>query len=169
MNESHTVRVMVCGNTDRTDDGAAVRAVGVLRQRLDADRRRDVHIERCGQLDILHLLDVPAGQAVIIVDAAVGVRAGRVVTIPLDDLIDRPYGPGPHSSHALPINQVLGVVNALTGAPLRGLFVGIGALDFSFGDGLSRPVSRALPKLVDAIAAAIDQFAPLRAEVAGKG
>lgn len=169
MNASHGVRVMVCGNVHRADDAAAIRAVGVLLARLHRRRGRLVHIERCGQLDIQHLLDVPVGMPIVIVDAAIGVRPGRVVTIPLDDLIDHPRGPAPHSSHALPINQVLGVANALAAQPLRGLFVGVGGLDFSFADRLSPPVARALPRFVDAIAAAIDQFAPLPSAGAGKG
>jgi hydrogenase maturation protease len=169
MTGSHGVRVMVCGNVHRADDGAAIRAVGVLMTRLSGRRGRHIDIERCGQLDIQQLLDVPIGKPIVIVDAAIGVRPGRVVTIPLDDLIDHPDGPAPNSSHALPINQVLGVANALASEPLRGVFVGVGGLDFSYGDGLSPPVARALPRFADAIMAAIDQFAPLPATPAGKG
>lgn len=168
MRGPHGVHVMVCGNIDRADDGAGIRAVGLLLARLSGRRGRHIIIERCGQLDIQHMLDVPVGMPIVIVDAAIGIPPGRVVTVPLDDLIDRPNGPSPHSSHALPINQVLGVANALAASPLRGVFVGVGARDFSFADRLSPPVARAMPRFVDAIAMAIDQFAPLRAVPAGK-
>lgn len=169
MRGPHGVHVMVCGNIDRADDGAGIRAVGLLLARLSGRRGRHIGIQRCGQLDIQHMLDVPVGTPIVIVDAAIGIPPGRVVTVALDDLIDHPDGPSPHSSHALPINQVLGVANALAASPLRGVFVGVGALDFSFADRLSPPVARAMPRFVDAIAAAVDQFAPLRAVPAGKG
>jgi hydrogenase maturation protease len=169
MTGTRGVHVMACGNIDRADDGAGCRALGLLLARLSDRRGRRIEIEQCGHLDIQRMLDVPAGTPIVIVDAAVGIRPGRVVTVPLDDLIDHPDGPSPHSSHVLPINQVLGVANALLASPLRGVFVGLGGGDFSFGDRLSPPVARAMPRFVDAIAAAIDQFAPLRAVPAGRG
>ena len=150
------VRLLVCGNSDRADDGAAIRAVGSLvagnRYRLG----RDLAVERCGQLEVQLLLFVPTGQAVIIVDAAVGVRPGRVVTASLEELMDHPRGPAPHSSHSLPINQLLGVANVLSDKPLRGLFVGIGGADFGFGEHLSSAVSRGLPRFVAAIDGAVE-------------
>lgn len=166
MSVSPAVRLLVCGNVDRADDGAAMRAVGTLLAGDAGRHRRELHIEHCGQLDILHLLDVPGGQRLLIVDAALGVRPGRVVTVDLDALIDHPHGPVPHSSHALPINQVLGVANVLAEVPLRGLFVGIGGTDFAFGERLSPAVARGLPRFVDAIASAIEQLLPV---VAGAG
>ena len=155
MNAAKSVHVLVCGNLDRADDGAALVAVRDLVRRR-ADRRR-VEFERCGELDIAHLIDLPAGQPVVIVDTAVGLRPGRVVTIPLDDLIDHPLGPVPHSSHALPINLVLGVANVLSATPLKGVFVGVGGLDFGYGSDLSAPVLRALPRFIAAREAAIEK------------
>ena len=162
------VRLLVCGNRDRADDGAALRAVGSLVARHRYRVGHDVAVERCGQLDVQHLLDVPTGQAIVIVDAAVGIAAGEVVTTSLEELIDHPLGPAPHSSHALPINQLLGVANVLSDKPLRGLFVGIGGDDFGLGDRLSSAVSRGLPGFVSAIEGAVEALLSAPA-LAGQG
>jgi hydrogenase maturation protease len=160
MSLPHGVRVVVCGNIHRADDGAAIRAVGLLLARGSYRRGHDIDVDRCGELSIEHLLDVPCGQPLVIVDAAVGVRPGRVVTAGLDQLIDHPNAAAPHSSHALPINQVLGVVNVLSDRPLNGLFVGIGGADFGYGQRLSPAVKRGLSRYIDAIEHAIELLQP---------
>jgi len=168
MKHTAPVRLLVCGNSDRADDGAALRAVRSLVARHHYRLGRDLAIEHCGELDVLHLLDVPTGQAIVIVDAAVGVAPGEVVTASLEDLIDFPDGPAPHSSHALPINQLLGVANVLADKPLRGLFVGIGGADFGFGQRLSAAVTRGLPDFIAAIDGAVERIlAPSEVVLAG--
>jgi hydrogenase maturation protease len=166
MRHNASVRLLVCGNSDRADDGAALRAVRSFLARRHYRVGRDVSVERCDQLDVLHLLDVPTGQAVVIVDTAIGVEPGEVVTTTLEELIDYPMGPSPHSSHALPINQLLGVANVLAEKPLEGLFVGIGGSDFGFGDHLSSPVVRGLPTFVSAIDHAVEALLPVPATAA---
>jgi hydrogenase maturation protease len=162
------VRLLVCGNADRADDGAAMRAVGALVARHHYRLGRDIAVQRCGELDVLHLLDVPTGQAIVIVDAAVGVAPGEVVTASLEELIDYPDGPAPYSSHALPINQLLGVANVLADKPLRGLFVGIGGTDFGFGERLSAAVASGLPNFIAAIDGAVVRLlAPSEVALAG--
>jgi hydrogenase maturation protease len=166
MKHAASVRLLVCGNSDRADDGAALRAVRSFIARRHYRIGRDVSVERCDQLDVLHLLDVPMGQAVVIVDAAIGVEPGEVVTTTLEELIDYPQGPSPHSSHSLPINQLLGVANVLAEKPLEGLFVGIGGSDFGFGERLSSPVAHALPTFVSAIDHAVEALLPVPAAAA---
>jgi hydrogenase maturation protease len=100
----------------------------------------------CGQLEIDHLLGAPAGRRIVICDAAAGVEPGQVVTLTFDELLANPHGPAPHSSHALPIDQVIGVSRALSQAPVDGVFVGVGGADFGFGEGLSAQVTAALPQ-----------------------
>lgn len=148
------VRLLACGNSHRRDDGAALWAVGLLQPRLRRGRCM-VEVTRCGQLDVQHLLDVPAGEPVVLLDAAVGVPAGEIVVRPLDELIDFPNGPAPHSSHALPANLVLGMANVLADKPLKGYFVGIGGADFGYGETLSEKVRLAMPAYVEAITEAI--------------
>jgi hydrogenase maturation protease len=135
--------LLVCGNADRRDDGAAL----VATRGLDATA--------CGQLDIDHILAAPAERPIVICDAASGVEAGRVVTLTFDELLANPRGPSPHSSHALPIDQVIGVARAIAGRSIEGVFVGIGGADFGFGKGLSAPVAAQLP----AFRAAIERVA----------
>jgi hydrogenase maturation protease len=131
--------LLACGNSDRRDDGAAIVAT------------RGLPAMHCGQLDIDHLLAAPAGVPIVICDAAAGVTPGVVVTRTFDELLANPRGPSPHSSHALPIDQVIGVARALSAAPIDGLFVGIGGADFGFGPGLSPAVEAALPEFRAAI------------------
>lgn len=134
--------LLACGNLDRRDDGAALRATAGL------------PAVACGQLDIDDLLGAPAGRSIVICDAAAGVPAGQVMTLSFDELLANPSGPSPHSSHALPIDQVIGVARALSDAPIDGVFVGIGGTDFGFGEGLSAAVEAALPSFRAAIEAA---------------
>jgi len=134
-----TVWLLCCGNADRRDDGAALVAT------------RGLAATQCGQLDIDHLLAAPAGVPIVICDAAAGVAPGVVVTKTFDELLANPRGPAPHSSHALPIDQVIGIARALADKPIDGLFVGIGGADFGFGCGLSPAVEAALPEFRAAI------------------
>jgi hydrogenase maturation protease len=153
------VRVLVCGNLDRCDDGAAIWAAAALAPVDGSQDGRPVDIQHVGQLDVVQMLDLGAGVPLVIIDTTVGVAAGEIVTVPLDRLLVQPRGPAPHSSHALPIDQVIGIARELSAAPIDGLFVGIGGADFGFGRFLSTPVRRALPDYIAAISAAIDQLA----------
>ena len=138
-NPPASVWLLACGNLDRRDDGAALTAT------------RGMPATQCGRLDIDHLLAAPAGVPIVICDAAAGVAPGVVVTKTFDELLANPRGPSPHSSHALPIDQVIGVARALSKKPIDGLFVGIGGADFGFGHGLSPAVETALPEFRAAI------------------
>jgi len=131
--------LLACGNLDRRDDGAALRATAGL------------PAVACGQLEIDDLLTAPAGHTIVICDAAAGVPAGKVTTLSFEELLANPRGPSPHSSHALPIDQVIGVARALAVAASIGFFVGIGGADFGFGEGLSAPVAAGLPAFRAAI------------------
>lgn len=155
---SPTARLLVCGNLDRCDDGAAIRAAESLLAGLPEDVRLGLDVRRCGQLDIDDLLDDSEPAPLLIVDAAIGVPAGAIVTRTFDELLADASGPAPHSSHALPIAQVVGVARHLSDDPVDGLFVGIGGADFGFGPTLSEPVRAALPAYVAAIGSAIGEL-----------
>jgi hydrogenase maturation protease len=151
-----TVRLLVCGERLRGDDAAAVLAV----EMLPPEVRAVAEIVEVGQLDVEALLDVPEGVAVIVADAAVGVAAGRVVTMPLAD-VARSTGSsaGPASSHSLPPDQVLALADEIRGSLPRGSFVGIGGAGFGYGDGLSELVATGLPAFASAIAEEIRRLA----------
>ena len=95
------VEVLVCGSPDRGDDGAAIAAAALIGEHAD-----DVRIQVVGSLDIDHLLAIPLDAGVVIVDAAVGIRAGRIVELPITGLIGREDRPRPRSSHALAFPEV---------------------------------------------------------------
>ena len=142
-----SLRLLVCGNADRGDDGAALRAVAHFLPRLGMTVLERLEVRRCQQLDALDLIDVPPSEAVVILDTVVGVPAGRIVTVPLDELAERCTGIAPRSSHALPIDQVLGLATAVRGSLPPGVFIGIGGKWFGFGELLSRAVREAIPDL----------------------
>ena len=149
-------RVLVCGNEDRCDDGAALWAANHLASGGNAnDDLHGIEIVRCGQLNVEDLLDRADGAPVLIVDTAVGVEPGRVVTLDFDTLLAHPRDIAPHSSHALPIDQVIGIARELSSTPVDGMFVGIGADDVGYGHRLSRPVRESMGEFVIAIQCAL--------------
>ncbi len=157
MNPEPRIRLLVCGTADRGDDGAALVAAATLLPTLDAFDRSALEVRRCGQLDVEDLLDLSPGVVGLILDTAVGVAPGCIVRIPFAELLAPVGKPAPRSSHALPIDQVLGLAAALDRMP-EGVFVGIGGRRFGFGQPLSRVVRAALPAYRDAILAEIENL-----------
>jgi hydrogenase maturation protease len=152
-----TLRLLVCGSADRGDDGAALRAVAHLLPRLDDDVRRQLEVRRCVQLDATDLIDVADGERCLVLDTVVGIEPGSVVELSLDALADRPTV-APRSSHALPIDQTLGVARAVRGELPPGSFVGIGGKWFGFGDVRSRSLRDGMAAFEQAIEAAILRY-----------
>jgi hydrogenase maturation protease len=155
--EPRRVRLLVCGNIERGDDGAAVTAVAGLLEDLPSGVSAVLDVRACEQVEIEDLLDVPPTTPCVIVDTVVGIPVGSVATIPLGDLPEHAgvEGPSARSSHILPIGQVVAVADILREEPMDGLFVGIGGGSFEFERALGAPVIEALPAFRDAIAAAI--------------
>ena len=161
------VRVLVCGERLRGDDAAAILAS----KALPADALSLAQLVEAGQLSVEALLDIPEGVALIVADAAIGVAAGEVVTLPLAVVSagTAPRGaaatpapaasPAPASSHSLPPDQVLALAEELRGSPLRGSFVGMGGEEFGLGEELSPAVAAGLPTFVAALAAEIRRLA----------
>jgi hydrogenase maturation protease len=150
------VEILACGAPDRGDDAVGLVVAEALRTSMPAGAR----VRVVGQLDVDDLLAVPAGGAVIVVDAATGVRGGHIVELPLSGLIGRDDRLRPRSSHALEFREVIGVADMIRGHPLDGRIVAVGGVRFSLGAGLSPSVVRAVPRMVAAIR---DAVARLRA------
>ena len=150
------VHVLICGEPLRGDDAAAPLAA----EMLPPDVLALATITELGQLGVEALLNVPADAAVVVADAAVGIPAGRIVVLPLED-VARPAGSGasPASSHTLPPDQVLALADEMRGWPLRGTFVGIGGAEFRFGEPPSEEVAAALPAFAAALADEIRRLA----------
>ncbi len=157
MSPSRPVWLLVCGNAERGDDGAALVTVSRLLGDLPPALRAVLEVRRSEQLDLEDLLAVPDGVACIVVDTVVGVAPGSVVTIPLHELPDRDAAAGPvsRSSHTLPIGHLVAMAAIMRERPLDGSFVGIGGRSFGFGRGLGRVVRAGLPAFGVAIEAAL--------------
>lgn len=155
-----SVRLLVCGNADRGDDGAALSAIATLLPTLPAPLLERIEVRRCGELRVEDLLEVSQGEVAIIVDAAVGIPPGHVVAIPLDDIAPAAGSPAPRSSHELPIDQVLSLAATLrTGGLPAGSFIGIGGRRFGYGRPLSRSVRLAMPGFQRMIASELARLA----------
>jgi hydrogenase maturation protease len=149
-----TIRLLVCGNADRGDDGAAVRAVAHVLPTLAPAVSRQLEVRRCSQLDVTDLIAVEPEEACLVLDTVVGVEPGAVIELELEELA-RIATIAPRSSHALPIGQVLGLARVLRGDLPRGRFIGIGGKWFGFGSTRSRALREAMPSFEHAIRAAI--------------
>jgi len=151
------VRLLVCGNTERGDDGAARVAVTGLLPGLPARLLADLDVRPCESLQLEDLLELPADCACVIVDAALGVIPGMVVTIALTDVPARDARTGPvaRSSHVLPIGQIVAMAEVMRGRRIDGYLVAIGGDTFGFGPGLGQHVRAGLPAFEAAIEAAL--------------
>jgi hydrogenase maturation protease len=152
------VRLLVCGNADRGDDGAALSAVAHVLPRLEPCLRQQLEVRRCPQLDATDLIDVRAEEACVVIDTVVGVEPGEVVELSLDELAMQ-AAVLPRSSHALPIGQVLGIAAAVRGSLPRGTFIGIGGKWFGFGELRSRALRDGMPAFERALEAEIEELA----------
>jgi hydrogenase maturation protease len=145
------VEILLCGSPDRGDDGAPVAAGPLIARWLPAD----VRLKVVDTLDIDALLAIPLGAGIVIVDTAIGIEPGAIVSIPLNGLIGR-EDLRARSAQALAFPEVIGLTEMLRGRPLPGRIVAIGAARFGMGKPLSRRVRRALPDVVRATLAAVD-------------
>ncbi len=146
----HTVRVIVCGNEDRGDDGVCAVAASELLPALPPGLRSRLDIRRSTELRVEDLVDLSPDATCLIVDAVAGVEPGRVVRLPLRELGERP-GFTPRSSHQLPIHLVVGLAGILRERPVDGTFVGLGGRDFGPGLPLSPVARAAVPALGEAM------------------
>ena len=147
------VRVVVLGNVNAGDDGAALRAMQTL-ERTDADI---VRAGRPGPL-LLDLLDTAA--PVVLVDVVrSGQAAGSIHRMSLADIVDSSVAVSGVSSHGFGPAEVLKLGAALDRQCPQGRFVGIEGDSFQAGDDLSPAVQAALPALVEAVQHAIDEAA----------
>jgi hydrogenase maturation protease len=144
------VRLIVCGNVDRGDDGAGPAAVSAMLPTLPRPMRARLDVRLANELRAEDLVELPPGGACVIVDAVAGIDPGRIIRLPLHELAAQP-GLSPRSSHQLPIHLALGLAGILRGRPVDGMFVGIGGLAFGYGASLSSAVGPAIAAFGEAI------------------
>jgi hydrogenase maturation protease len=154
-----SIRLLVCGNADRRDDGAGLAAAAATLPTLPRAVLERIEVRRCGQLNVDDLLDLPAGMAAVVVDAAVGIEPGEVVVLDLAEVAAHADAPAPHSSHELPPSVAISLAGTLRGSMPGGSFVGIGGGSFTFGRSLSRPVRTGLAAFRAALAAELTRLA----------
>jgi hydrogenase maturation protease len=147
-----TVRIVVCGNADRGDDGVALATVATLLPSLPRGLLAKLEVRRCLELRVEDLTDLPPGVDCLILDAVAGVEPGTVVRLPLRELAGRPPFT-PRSSHQLPIDLVVGLAGILRDVPVSGTFIGLAGHGFGYGTALSRVVRAAMPAFREAIEA----------------
>lgn len=154
--ERHALRILVCGEPARGDDSVGPTAVDAVLGSLAADLRSRLDVRRCGGPDPVELLDQPAGQPCLIVDAVVGIPVGEVISVPLEGLDSAGRGLIPASTHTVPLPDALALAAAVRGHPVTGLFVGLGGARFGLGEPPGRDVVAAMPRFRAAIREAID-------------
>ena len=151
------VRLMVCGNADRGDDGVALAAAATLLPSLPPALAPKLEVRRCPELRTEDLIDLPEIMQVLIVDAVLGPSPGEVVTLPLAQLAANPAFT-PRSSHQLPIDLVVGLAGIIRKRPIPGAFVGLAGHRFGFGTPLSRAARAGLPAFREAIVAELERL-----------
>ena len=144
---SATWTILACGDASRGDDGAAIAVL----ERLPGEVSARVVVRRVGMLEPDDLVAATRGGSCVVLDAVRGVEPGSLVELPVADLAAFD-APAPASSHALPLEVVIGLAEAL-GADLdAATFLGIGGSDFDLGRGLSDAVRDALDAYASRIA-----------------
>jgi hydrogenase maturation protease len=151
------VRLVVCGNADRGDDGVALAAAATLLPSLPATIAPKLEVRRCTELRTEDLIDLPDDMRVLIVDAVLGPPPGDVVRVPLSSLAAHPSFT-PRSSHQLPIDLVVGLAGIIRKRPIPGTFVGLAGHRFGFGTPLSRSARAGLPAFRDAIVEELERL-----------
>lgn len=158
MSQLASLRILVCGDADRGDNGAPLIAIGRLLPTLPRTILDQVEVRRREQLDVGDLVDLGAGEACVIVDTAANVEPGTVVTISLADLAKPAGVPVPRSAHVEHLDEGIRTVSERRGCVPTGSFVGIGGRSFGFGVPLSIPVRTALPEFAQAISQEITRI-----------
>jgi hydrogenase maturation protease len=151
------VRLVVCGNADRGDDGVALAAAATLLPALPSSLAPKLEVRRSPDLRTEYLIDLPDGVQALIIDAVIGLSPGEVVRVPLDQLVAH-QSFTPRSSHQLPIDLVVGLAGVIRKRPVPGMFIGLSGHRFGYGTPLSRASRAALPDFRAAIVAELERM-----------
>jgi hydrogenase maturation protease len=143
------VELLICGSPDRGDDGAAIAALDHLEDEL---LTLPLRVTAAGHLAVDELVRASRAGPVIIVDTAIGLRAGEVLELSFETVRRRATTIAPRSSHELPIADVIGLAQMLVARDIEGAVIVIGGQRFGFGDPLSPAVAAAIPALARKVA-----------------
>ena len=155
MTDAGAVNTLVVGygNSLRSDDGVGRHAAARL---ADDPRLRGATVLSQHQLTPELAVDVSTASLVILVDASTDEMPG-VITV---RRVDPASAAGSTWSHHLEPAGLVALAIELWGAAPAVFEVGVGAASLELGDRLSPTVERALPGVVDAVAAIVAEHAP---------
>lgn len=156
------LRILVCGASDRGDDGAALAAISQVLPVLPEPLRSRIEVRRCPELQVSDLIAVHAGEACLVLDTVGGIDPGSLVSVSLADLASRFDGLTLRSARALSVEDTLLIADDVCGAMPRGTFVGIGGRWFGYGERFSRVVTAGLPAFREEIRVAIEDLLRVR-------
>ncbi|WP_158169367.1 hydrogenase maturation protease [Mycolicibacterium smegmatis] len=157
-----TVLVIGIGNEARRDDGVGIAAVREIAERHVPGVEAMVTSGDPGEL-----LDAWAGvPTVIAVDAAVSPSA-TPGTVRRWTPADLPRDVGDVSSHALGLAGAYRLGEALGQSPGRLIVLTVDVEDVGYGFGMTDAVARAVPDIVRAILAEVNQFSGVRVNYRG--
>ena len=149
MNGSSRARPVVIGvgNEFRRDDGIGPVVLAALRQR----RPNGVSLA-LSDGEPTHLLDLWAGVPLAVLVDAVLCEPSSPGHVHRSTLTT-PLGASAASTHGLGIPDAVRLAEVLDRAPQQLVVLAVEAEDLGFGTGLSDPVARAVPEVVDAVLA----------------
>lgn len=132
--------LLACGNSLRQDDGVGLRVAEAAEQLFPAARLR---IIAAPQFTPEMAAELAATDLALFVDASAADEPGAIRV--------RPVGPcaAPAETHGLDPPALLALAEELAGrAPARAFVLTIGAGRFDYGEDLSGPIRRAIPRAV---------------------
>lgn len=142
------VLVVGYGNQLRGDDSLGPAAAAIL---AEDPRLREARVLARHQLTPELATDFAEAKLVILIDVNVEDEAGAVSVRRLDGAPGRSSGPG--SSHHSSPADLAALAHELWGASPAVFIVSVGAVSLEAGEGLSAPVRKSLPAVVEAVVA----------------
>ncbi|MFN8631623.1 MAG: hydrogenase maturation protease [Chloroflexota bacterium] len=158
------VLIVGYGNPLRSDDGVGP----AVAERLMADPRFDgAEVRTAHQLTPELAMDASEVEVLVLIDAADGVPPGEVVVRDLaqpgrEGIADggsagRVEEAGPPLTHHVDPSSLVALAAELWGASPRTIMVGVGPASFDLGEALTPTVEAAVPRAVEAVAAALSR------------
>jgi hydrogenase maturation protease len=147
------VLVLACGNALRGDDGVALHIASCVNGVCGPDTL--VHTDQQWAPELAHLIS--QAEVVVFLDASAGMAPGEITCRELG------AGSNPPSSftHQISPQALLALAHDLYGAhPARAYLLTVGGCSFDLKEGLSEPVSHAIPLAIERIKALIASESP---------
>ena len=152
--EKHPILVLGIGNILLKDEGIGVHTIREL-EKQDLPATVELVDGGTAGADLLEIL--ADRQQVIVIDAVRGGHPpGTVIQLTPEDLARKPC-PG-LSLHDVTLVDTLGMLQQIDAAPGRVLILGVVPADLSPGLGLTGPVAKVIPEIVNLVCREIDRL-----------